>query len=389
MKQQAHIIDFEREKSQLRKDMSDLASDSLDESEKRLQESLSSMSDLSDSIRSQSITSEDTKKSKSTEKDSKENSLFSLDFDDQPSSFTSDVAVHEKPLRARSYHSASAQRTAEQPAFHAQMSEEEIRAIARKRLQERQDRLQGRLQKDVHVDDAYADDQASETSGVSQAIDRGRDNVTKFRKKVRKARADRQFDRMVDASGDSQSQDDDTATPHAAVYEGHMGHNQRKSGRMQNDRWDKKRNERFDKFDHFISCHSSHAYVAGFVAVCLVVAMVLVYQPMKQYYVAMRTQQQVQAQYDAQQAHSDALQGEVDRLQTDEGVEDRAREQYGMVKNGENAVRVEGDGADQEDATQQSTNANTSASIEQRSHVSAPDTWYSGFLDPFFGYEDN
>lgn len=407
MKQQAHIIDFEHEKAQLKKEMGDIASsDSLEESEKRLQASISGMSDLSDAIRSRGLVPDDRSGADQSDDEPSPDEHIdvdheSLNIDVRTSSsqkiFDSDIA---SPARFESDSS-------EQP---HRMTEEEIRALARKRLQRRQAYMNGGASSDSNGDgpsslasDAHSAQTSSaegDSNGVASdhvqgaddesqsVVDRGRSRVNEMRKKHRRARADRQFDRTVDTSKVT-SANDDGATPHAAVYEGKMGRSQRKSGRMQQDRWDVKRNSRYDKLDTYVSRHKPRTYVVTLVAACLAVAMVLIYQPTKQYYVAMRTQQQVQAQYDAQQSHSDQLQAEVDNLQTDEGIEDRARQQYGMVKNGENAVRVQGDGVGQEDATQQSTSANASASISKQNHVSAPDTWYSGVLDKVFGYTDD
>lgn len=415
MKQQAHIIDFEHEKAQLKKEMGDIASsNSLEESEKRLQASISGMSDLSDAIRSRGLVPDDRSDvGQSTDGLSPDEHIDvdheSLNIDARTSSsqkiFDSDIA---SPASASS---VSSERP--EPDITSQphrMTEEEIRALARKRLQRRQAYMNGDTSSDSNDDgpsplasdangarvsgaegdsaDVAFDSTQGDSDESRSVVDRGRSRLDEMCKKRCRARADKQFDRTVDTSKGASTKDDG-ATPHAAVYEGKMGHSQRKSGRMQQDRWDAKRNSRYDKLDTYVSRHKPRTYVAALVAACLAVAMVLIYQPTKQYYVAMRTQQQVQAQYDAQQSHSDELQAEVDNLQTDEGIEDRARQQYGMVKNGENAVRVQGDGVGQEDATQQSTSANASASISKQNHVSAPDTWYSGVLDKVFGYTDD
>lgn len=503
MKQQAHIIDFNREKEQLKNHVHDQASlSSLDESEKRFQTSLQGMSHLGASIRQKQASGNPT----STPQQKIDSSSFghmsssvsndhsvltdlnTLDTDNNAIHFNmpfcttdtnranepvfempnwDDVEMSEVPaVHTQSSHAHSNSYTAPsstvsfsrhtsdegQPgtsfgqsdttfaksSAFVELSEEELRERARARLEERKCRLHNRsyervdaahthhetatsysemldapadetahmsegdnradaaeIPNNTAVDSTHADTTQSEASGDGDQTDDAhrvldyeqiRMRFDAYCKKRRKAHADKQFDKTVDTSADTSANADDQATPHAAVYKGKMGHNQRKSERMQNDRWQKRRNARFDKLDAFVSAHKPRTYAMVLVAGCVVAGALLVYQPAKQYYTALRTQQQVQAQYDVQQAHADALQDEVDSLQTDEGIEDRARQQYGMVKNGENSVRVQGDGTSQEDATQQSTNANASASIDKQNHVSAPDTWYSGVLDTFFGY---
>ena len=59
------------------------------------------------------------------------------------------------------------------------------------------------------------------------------------------------------------------------------------------------------------------------VVACLAFACVLVYPAARDYYVSVRTTAQQQAEYDALIARSDAIQSEVDRLSTPEGIEDR------------------------------------------------------------------
>ena len=65
-------------------------------------------------------------------------------------------------------------------------------------------------------------------------------------------------------------------------------------------------------------------------------------------------------------------------LSTDEGKEDAVRDQYGWVRGDENAVNVAG-----LDDSGDASSTVSSSSID----ASAPATWYSGILDPLFGFE--
>ncbi len=118
-------------------------------------------------------------------------------------------------------------------------------------------------------------------------------------------------------------------------------------------------------------------YAVIAVVACLAFACVLVYPAARDYYVSVRTTAQQQAEYDALIARSDAIQSEVDRLSTPEGIEDQATKELGWVKKGENAVYVNGLDASHSEAVYADVVAGS---------VPAPDTWYSGILDPIFGY---
>lgn len=67
----------------------------------------------------------------------------------------------------------------------------------------------------------------------------------------------------------------------------------------------------------------------------------MIYPPARDYYVAWRTQSELQATYDAVSADNSALQSDVDRLQSREGIEDEARK-HGYAYEGENTLDVQG-----------------------------------------------
>ena len=84
-----------------------------------------------------------------------------------------------------------------------------------------------------------------------------------------------------------------------------------------------------------------------------------------------------QAEYDAVSSRNQAIQHEVDALQTDAGIEDRARQEFGWSYVGEYAVKVSGLGVN-------TSESSFEANIVSGS-VKAPETWYSRILDPLFG----
>lgn len=117
----------------------------------------------------------------------------------------------------------------------------------------------------------------------------------------------------------------------------------------------------------------------GMVAVvAVVVALVMVYGPARDYYVAWRRQSALQATYDAVSSDNDALQGDVDRLQSREGIEDEAR-RHGYGYSGESTIDVEGlpdDSANQ--------GSNPIDGEVQAQETDQP--WYIRLGDVVFGY---
>ncbi|MDO4842117.1 MAG: septum formation initiator family protein [Phoenicibacter congonensis] len=104
------------------------------------------------------------------------------------------------------------------------------------------------------------------------------------------------------------------------------------------------------------------------------------YQPAKVYYTQVRETQKSQAELVAVEARNAKLKAAVESLQTDEGVEDKAKSDYGYVKEGEGAVVVTG--------IEKKTNNNLPEYVDSKK-IASPDTWYSGVLDSIFGYDNS
>ena len=86
---------------------------------------------------------------------------------------------------------------------------------------------------------------------------------------------------------------------------------------------------------------SSKLRVPIIVAVVILVVLVTLYSPAKDLYCAMREQSANQLVLDDLNASIDEYQGDIDRLQTEEGIEDEARKR-GYVGEGEVGVVLEG-----------------------------------------------
>lgn len=75
--------------------------------------------------------------------------------------------------------------------------------------------------------------------------------------------------------------------------------------------------------------------------VVVVLAIAMLYGPTRNYYVAWRSGQDLQAYYTALAEQNEALMNDVERLTSQEGIEDEARRR-GLIKEDETGVVVEG-----------------------------------------------
>lgn len=245
---------------------------------------------------------------------------------------------------------------------------EDAREAARERLRAREARAaaQGReagFGRDSRDDDRSARDRRAD--GIEDDRDRRR-------KDALKRRADRLYDRTV--------RDDAPAPegPRAALYRGKMGASHKRSARLQNEAAGSATGVRAKIDAH--KAHTGHSvfFMPLAIAACTVMCAAFLYAPAQSYYLALREQAKTQAAYDIASERNAELQSQVDYLSTDEGKEDAVRDQYGWVRGDENAVNVQGlDDTGDDASTMSSSTIN----------ASAPDTWYSGILDPLFGFE--
>ena len=117
------------------------------------------------------------------------------------------------------------------------------------------------------------------------------------------------------------------------------------------------------------------------------IALILIsfYGPVREWYVSQRRAQDLQVQYDQLNAANGTLQGEVDALQTKEGIEDAARAQ-GYVEQGETAVTiVNGPDTDGTDSTADSVSGTISGQQDAHADTDA----LTDFLDGFFQYSSD
>jgi len=103
-----------------------------------------------------------------------------------------------------------------------------------------------------------------------------------------------------------------------------------------------------------------------------------IYTPAQQYYQQIRERDRLSAEYTAVQERNEALQYTVDYLSTEDGLEDKAHAEFGLVMPEEQTASVIGIDVD----NSPEFNANVTPGS-----VAAPETWYSPFLDLFFFYD--
>ncbi|MDR1013883.1 MAG: septum formation initiator family protein [Coriobacteriales bacterium] len=126
------------------------------------------------------------------------------------------------------------------------------------------------------------------------------------------------------------------------------------------------------------------APVAAIVAVaalfCLAFMAFMLYPVAREYYLVMRENEQVSAEYQAVLDRNERIRRQIEDLQTPEGIEDRAREEFGWVKEGEEAVNITG-----LKVSDSSTGLPPAVGPDA---VDVPETWLTQTLDEFFGIRD-
>lgn len=207
--------------------------------------------------------------------------------------------------------------------------------------------------------------------------------LQEFRRKRKKERADKKFDKQF--GGGSRTSDAAASGPRAAVYKGEMGSNHRRAARMQNEATGTAHASVLAKLNPLAALSAwkqSPKFIASAgVFVCLLLCCWFLYTPAQQLYASVREHDRLEAEYAAIEQRNASLESEVNALQTDDGIEDRAHQEFGWVKEGYETATVRGLSGDAEDKGDIFT-----ANIVPGS-VKAPETWYSPMLDALFGVQ--
>jgi hypothetical protein len=119
------------------------------------------------------------------------------------------------------------------------------------------------------------------------------------------------------------------------------------------------------------------------VAVGLVLVFVaagfILYPVTRDAYVSYREKSRIEAEYQAILDRNAAIQARIDHLETLEGIEDRAREQFGWVREGEEAVNITG--------LQTAESSTVLPESVAAGSIAPTSDWLSQILDALFGYE--
>lgn len=127
--------------------------------------------------------------------------------------------------------------------------------------------------------------------------------------------------------------------------------------------------------------------IKGCIALAIVALLVFaVYPPLRDYYVARRTQEDLKAHYTQLKDKNGELLGDIERLQTSEGIEDEARKR-GYVNQGEKGVVVEGlDGSGDSKKSNETVSAQDARKPTEETKTINTGSFQQKLLDFIFQY---
>lgn len=241
------------------------------------------------------------------------------------------------------------------------------------------------------VTEVYEEESFDEDFDPEEIENAKKGPFAKFKGKREKAKRSKAKEKagkkFADQYGGDSTPSDASAGPRAAVYKGEMGSQHKKATRLQGDGASHngggsgssvKQTSKSDSFN--VKGILSSPFFIGLCAilVCILFSALFLYEPAKEWYQEMRERDRLELEFAAIQERNEHLEDSIDYLSTDEGIEDKAREEFGWVKDDEHAMSVSGITVEE--------NSDFAANILS-SDIKPPDTWYSDFLDPFFGVD--
>jgi hypothetical protein len=119
--------------------------------------------------------------------------------------------------------------------------------------------------------------------------------------------------------------------------------------------------------------------VATGLILVLVIGGLILYPVARDLYCSERAKARVDTEREAIVDRNEAVQDQIDSIQTPEGIEDRAREQFGWVRDGEEAVNITG--------LQASDSSTILPDAIAPGSILPYSDWWTQALDAFFGYE--
>ena len=125
-----------------------------------------------------------------------------------------------------------------------------------------------------------------------------------------------------------------------------------------------------------------------FVGIVVALALVSLYFPVRDLYVAKRSSDILAKQVEIREQYNDDLQKSVDKLLSEEGIKDAASEDLGLVMPGEKRIEVQGlDDDSDPSSSQKSSNAKKASEVAKEIEEVGKDVpWYIQALDMLFGF---
>lgn len=125
-----------------------------------------------------------------------------------------------------------------------------------------------------------------------------------------------------------------------------------------------------------------------FIGIVVVLVLVSLYFPVRDLYVAKRSNDILAKQVEIRQQYNDELQKSVDKLLSEEGIKDAATEDLGLVMPGETKIDVLGlDDDSDASSSKKSSNAKKASEVAKEIEEVGKDApWYIQTLDILFGF---
>lgn len=123
-----------------------------------------------------------------------------------------------------------------------------------------------------------------------------------------------------------------------------------------------------------------------FIGIVVALALVSLYFPVRDLYVAKRSSDILAKQVEIRQQYNDEMKKDTDKWFSEEGIKDSARD-LGMVMPGEKRIEVQGLDEDSDSSSKKSSNAkNASEVAKEIEEVGKDAPWYIKTLDMLFGF---
>lgn len=125
-----------------------------------------------------------------------------------------------------------------------------------------------------------------------------------------------------------------------------------------------------------------------FIGIVVVLVLVSLYFPVRDLYVAKRSNDILAKQVEIRQQYNDELQKSVDKLLSEQGIKDAASEDLGLVMPGEKRIDVQGlDDDSDSSSSKKSSNAKKASEVAKEIEEVGKDApWYIQTLDMLFGF---